>query len=238
MIPPPALPGVLARLAPVLDHYGYGAIAGLVTLEDFGVPVPGETVLIVGAIYAGAGRLNIVVVAVAGFVAAVVGDNIGYLIGRAGGRRLADRFGRYVLLTPERIDKAEGFFTRYGGWVVIIARFVEGLRQANGIIAGITKMRWLTFLGFNALGAALWVGLWVSVGGLAGAHIRTLYPLVVRYEAYLGIVIGLLIVAVIIRALLRRRRRGDGSGSGRRSGEARRSADAADERRHGQGSQP
>ncbi|HVV12069.1 DedA family protein [Amycolatopsis sp.] len=203
---PPMLPGVLADLAPILDHYGYAAIAGLITLEDFGVPVPGETVLIVGAIYAGAGRLDLVMVALLGFLGAVVGDNIGYLIGRVGGRRLVEKFGRYILLTPERIGTAEQLFTLYGGGIIIVARFVEGLRQTNGIIAGLTGMGWAKFVAYNALGAALWVGLWVCLGDLAGAHINTIYPLAVRYQTYLGIAVGVLIVALIIRALVRRYR--------------------------------
>ncbi|HJP78244.1 MAG TPA: DedA family protein [Pseudonocardiaceae bacterium] len=203
---PPVLPGALADLAPILDHYGYAAIAGLVTLEDFGVPAPGETVLIVGPIYAATGRLNLILVALLGFLGAVVGDNIGYLIGRVGGR-LVEKFGRYILLTAQRIDAAERFFTRYGGGIIIVARFVEGLRQANGIIAGLTGMRWRRFVAYNALGAALWVGLWVCLGDVAGPHINTIYPLAVRYQTYVGIAVGVLIVALIIRALVRRDRR-------------------------------
>ncbi|TNC20087.1 DedA family protein [Amycolatopsis alkalitolerans] len=203
---PPVLPGVLADLAPILDHYGYAAIIGLITLEDFGVPAPGETVLIVGAIYAGAGRMNLVLVALLGFAGAVLGDNIGYLVGRLGGRRLVEKFGRYVLLTPERLDKAESFFARYGGGIIVVARFVEGLRQANGIIAGLTGMHWLRFLAYNALGAALWVGTWVTLGDLAGTHIDTIYPLAARYQTYLAIAVGVLILAVIVRAVLRRKR--------------------------------
>lgn len=203
---PPRLPGALAALAPILDHYGYVAIAGLLLLEDFGVPAPGETVLIVGAIYAGAGRLDVVPVALVAFAGAVAGDNIGYLIGRLGGRRLVERFGRYVLLTPERIDKAEGFFTRYGGGIVVVARFVEGLRQVNGIIAGVTRMPWRRFLAYNALGAALWVGTWVTLGELAGAHIGTIYPLAVRYQTYLLIALGVVALALVVRAVLRHRR--------------------------------
>lgn len=203
--PPPALPGVLAYLAPTLDRYGYTAIAGLIMLEDFGIPVPGETILVLGAIYAGAGRLNIILVALLGFVGAVAGDNIGYLIGRFGGRRLVEKFGRYVLLTPERIGKAESFFTRYGGGIIVVARFIEGLRQANGIIAGLTGMPWARFLTYNALGAALWVGIWVTLGVMAGEHIDTLYPLVLRYETYLTIAVGIGILALIACAVLRRR---------------------------------
>src|SRR5262249_12057089 len=160
----PVLPGFLGVLAPVLNRYGYLAVGGLVLVEDFGVPAPGETVLIAAAIYAGAGQLNAVAVGVIGFVAAVLGDNIGFAIGHFGGRPLAERVGKYVFLTPARLDRAERFFNRHGGKVVVVARFVEGLRQANGIIAGISGMHWRKFLGFNALGAALWVGLWVSLG--------------------------------------------------------------------------
>jgi len=104
----PPLPGVLAALAPLLDQYGYLAIGGLVLLEDFGIPVPGETVLIAGAVYAGAGRLNIVAVGLIALAAAIIGDNVGYLIGRLGGRALVLRYGRYVLLTGHRLDRSYG----------------------------------------------------------------------------------------------------------------------------------
>jgi membrane protein DedA with SNARE-associated domain len=201
----PPLPGVLGSLAPLLDHWGYLAIGGLVLLEDFGIPVPGETVLIAGAVYAGAGRLNVVAVGVIALAAAILGDNIGYLIGRLGGRALVLRYGRYVLLTAERLDKAEAFFTRHGGKVVTIARFLEVLRQANGIIAGITGMPWRRFLAFNALGAALWVALWVSLGDLAGQHIGTIYAQVTRYSLYVLIAAGAAVLALIGRHLARRR---------------------------------
>src|SRR6266496_661303 len=104
---PPALPGFLNALAPTLQHYGLWAIGLLITLEDFGIPVPGETILLAGSIYAGAGRLKIVAVGLVGFVAAIIGDNIGFAIGHFGGRRLALRWGKYVFLTEERLDKAE-----------------------------------------------------------------------------------------------------------------------------------
>jgi hypothetical protein len=101
-------------------------------------------------------------------------------------------------LTPRRLDTAESFFTRHGGKVVTIARFVEGLRQTNGIIAGITGMAWRRFLAFNALGAALWVGL----GDLAGNHITAIYDTAHRYELYLLIAVAVLLAAVIARQLL------------------------------------
>ena len=204
---PPPLPGFLNALAPTLQHYGLWAIGLLIMLEDFGVPAPGETILIAGAIYAGAGRLNIVAVGVVGFIAAIIGDNIGFAIGHFGGRALALRWGKYVFLTAERLDKAERFFDRRGAIVITFARFVEGLRQANGIIAGITGMHWLRFLIFNAIGAALWVGTWVSIGYFAGSHIGTIYHYVNLYSYYVLIALAVVILGYVIWHLRRRRRR-------------------------------
>jgi len=202
----PPLPSPLADLAPILDSYGYWAVGALVFLEDFGVPVPGETLLIAAALYAGAGRLNIVAVCAIAMVAAVAGDNVGYLIGRTGGRGFVHRWGRYVLLTPARFARAEDFFARNGGKVVTVARFIEGLRQVNGIIAGTTGMPWRRFLVFNTLGAVLWVGLWATLGDLAGTHITALYIQIARYQTYLLIALAVLAAALLARHLLRRRR--------------------------------
>ena len=202
----PALPGFLNSLAGPLNHYGLWAVLLFVLIEDFGIPVPGETILIAASVYAGAGRINVVAVALVGFIAAVTGDNIGFAIGHFGGRALALRWGRYIFLTEERLDKAAGFFDRHGAWIITVARFVEGLRQANGIVAGISGMHWRRFLVFNALGAALWVGTWVSVGYLAGSHIDSIYSYITRYSYYALIVAGLVVVALIARHLLRRRR--------------------------------
>jgi membrane protein DedA with SNARE-associated domain len=145
---------------PYLNHYGYWAVFGAILLEDFGLPVPGETMLIASALLASQGHMHIVPLLLIACVAAVTGDNIGYAIGRFGGRRLVLRYGRYVLITEERLQKAEGFFRRYGGVVVAVARFLAGLRQLNGIVAGTVKMRWRRFLVYNMLGAALWVAFW------------------------------------------------------------------------------
>jgi membrane protein DedA with SNARE-associated domain len=201
------LPGIFATLAPVLDRYGYLAVGGFVLLEDFGVPAPGETILIAAAVYAGAGKLSIGLVVLIAWVAAVLGDNIGYAIGAFGGRRLLVKYGRYVLITEERLDKADSFFERHGGKVVVIARFIEGLRQLNGIVAGASSMTWRRFVVFNALGAALWVGTWSAVGYLAGSHITAIYEQVSRYSLYVAIGLAALLLALIARAVLRRRAR-------------------------------
>ncbi len=200
---PQHLPGVLHSLEPALDEYGYLAVFAFVLLEDFGVPVPGETILILGAVYAGTGRLNVVLVGVIGLLAAVLGDNIGFLIGHRGGRPLIERYGRYLLITPERLERATGFFERHGGKVVVLARFIEGLRQANGIIAGITGMHWARFLLFNAIGAALWVAVWTSIGYVSGSNITSIYDTATSYSTYLAIAVGALVLLNFARLLLR-----------------------------------
>ncbi|MFD9096710.1 DedA family protein [Streptomyces collinus] len=202
----PPLPGPLAHLAPLLDHYGYWAVGAVILVEDFGVPAPGETILLAAGVFAGAGRLDIYAVAAVAFAAAVLGDNIGYLIGRSGGRAFVHRWGRYVFLTPKRFQAAEEFFGRHGGKIVTVARFVEGLRQANGIIAGTSGMRWRRFLLFNALGAALWVGLWATLSYLVGDHITTVYDEIGRYQVYVLVALGVLLAAFVTRHVVRRRR--------------------------------
>ena len=114
-----------------------------------------------------------------------------------------ERWGRYVLLTPARLDKAAGFFNRHGGKVIVIARFVEGLRQANGIIAGISGMHWARFIPFNAVGAALWVATWVSVGYFSGNHIDSIYNTAASYQAYFGIAVALVLLALVGRRVWR-----------------------------------
>jgi membrane protein DedA with SNARE-associated domain len=197
------LPGVFHHFEGWLHDWGYFAVAGFVFFEDFGVPLPGETMLVAAALYAGAGHINIFVVGVIAFLAAVAGDNVGYAIGRFGGHGLVERYGKYVLLTGDRLERAEAFFERYGGRVVTVARFVSGLRQLNGIIAGTMEMHWLRFLAFNALGAALWVAAWTSLGYVAGDHVETL----VHYYAYVAVGLAVVVIAVVAWHLHRRRAR-------------------------------
>jgi membrane protein DedA with SNARE-associated domain len=185
------LPGVFHQFEGTLHDWGYLAVGGLLFVEDFGVPLPGETMLIAASLYAGAGHLNIFGVAVVAFAAAVLGDNLGYLIGRWGGRRFVERFGRYVLLTPHRLDRGQKWFDDHGGKIVVAARFVEGLRQLNGIIAGTIEMHWAKFVACNALGAALWVAYWTSAGYFAGDHVETIS----HYFTYVAIAAVVLVVA-------------------------------------------
>jgi membrane protein DedA with SNARE-associated domain len=200
------LPGVFHQLEGTLHDWGYLAVASFIFLEDFGVPLPGETILLAASLYAGAGHLDIWLVGVIAFTAAVLGDNVGYLIGRTGGRRVLDRYGKYVLLTAARVDRAERWFAARGGRIVVVARFVEGLRQANGLIAGAINMHWLKFVACNALGAALWVGVWTSLGYLAGDHVET----IAKGVTYVAAVAALAVIAFVFVHVRRRRRRAAG----------------------------
>ena len=216
---PAPLPGFLNSLTGPLDHYGYWAIALLLLLENIGVPVvPGELAMIGGAIFAGTGRagLNVVAVGVVAFAASVAGAEIGYLIGRFAGRELILHYGKYVLIKPHHLDRAEAIVDRYGGLVVVIARFIVGLREANGIIAGITEMRWLTFTIYNVIGACAWVASWVTIGDMAGDHINTIYTDVNRFALYLFIALAVVVAAYVTWRVLRRRRGPGRRGPGRR----------------------
>ena len=166
----------------IIEHYGVLAVFLLVMLEDFGMPAPGETALIAASVAAAAGKLNIWAVVTAGIAGAIVGDNIGYAIGHFGGRKLVTRFGSRFGLTEERYSKAETTFCRYGDGIVVGARFVELLRQLNGVIAGTLGMHWAKFLAYNALGAVLWVGVWSSVGYFAGANRRVIEAWFLRFS--------------------------------------------------------
>ncbi len=184
-----------------ISHYGYAGVFLLIMLEDFGVPVPGETALIVAAGAAATGRLSIWGVVAAAVLGAIVGDNIGYAIGHFAGRRLVVRVGSKIGITKQRYEYAEGFFTRFGDGIIVGARFVEILRQLNGIVAGTLEMHWARFLAFNSLGATLWVGVWGAVGYFAGAHIDQIQVFVQRFT---WLALLLLAAAIIVGVVVHR----------------------------------
>src|SRR2546428_7963475 len=140
-------------LTGLLAHYGYLAVVVLIALESMGIPLPGETMLITAAIYAGSThRLNIGLVILAAAAGAILGDNVGYFIGREGGFRLLRRYGHRLRITEARLRLGEYLFRRYGGRVVFFGRFVAILRALAALLAGVNHMPWPRFLTFNAAG--------------------------------------------------------------------------------------
>ncbi len=172
--PAPRREQYVTTIVNILESYGYLGLALALFFEDFGFPLPGETMLIAMGVVASSGRANIFLVAGIAFVVAVAGDNVGYVLGRYGGRAFVRRFGcrlhfrSHYFLPPSRFENIETSFGRYGVWIIVVARFVDVLRQANGIVAGTLETPWRTFLLFNAVGAALWVSVWSGISYSAG----------------------------------------------------------------------
>ncbi|HUZ10574.1 MAG TPA: DedA family protein [Acidimicrobiales bacterium] len=194
-------------LAVTIDHllqtYGYLAVFLAVAAESFGVPLPGETILIAAALYAGhSHRLDIVWVVVVASAAAIIGDNIGYLVGRVGGYRLLRRYGRYVRMDEAKIKVGRYLFHRHGGKVVLFGRFVSVLRTYAAFLAGTNKMYWRRFLVFNAVGGILWATLFGVGAYVLGDAIHRVGTIV----TYVGIALASL--AVVAGIILFRRRMG------------------------------
>ena len=138
---------------------------------------------------------------------AVAGDNIGYLIGRRLGRALVLRYGARIGINADRLGRVETFFKRYGPVTVAFARFVNVLRQLNGIVAGLLKMEWRRFLVFNALGGALWVAAWTLTGFYLGGHVSDIKAMAHDLE-HAGAIAGLCVVFAVLLYVFRRWRRG------------------------------
>jgi membrane protein DedA with SNARE-associated domain len=140
-----------------LQEYGYWGVALSVALESMGVPVPGETALVAAALYAGKTQaLNIWVLIAFASAGAILGDNIGYWIGREIGFRVLLRYGGYIGLTESRIKLGEYLFQRHGGKIVFFGRFIALLRSLAALLAGLNQMSWPRFFAFNAAGGILW----------------------------------------------------------------------------------
>lgn len=187
----------MPHLHDFLHDYGYATLFCVVLVESFGIPAPGQTLLIATAILAAQGKLNIVAVVALAFSAAVIGDSAGYWIGKNGGRRLILRFGRYIRVGEPEVRHMEASFAKYGGWFVAFARFFEVLRQLNGVVAGTAEMPFRKFLLFNAAGAAMWVSLWGLGSWRLGRHIQD-------YENFIeeAGIIFLLVLLVFLLGLL------------------------------------
>ena len=181
----------IETVQPLLDRYGYPVVFVAVLVEGFGLVAPGQTLLMAAAYTSARGGLNLILVLLAAFTAAVLGNSLGYLLGVKGGRPLLHK----LWVNEERLQRLEGYFKRYGKGIVVVARFFDGLRQLNGIVAGLLHMPWKSFTISNILGAALWTGVWglgtyILEKEIAKVHlpIRLVEP-IIAILVFLGVLI-------------------------------------------------
>jgi membrane protein DedA with SNARE-associated domain len=195
---------VTATIAQLVATYGYWAVFLAVGLESIGVPMPGETTLIAAALFAGAThRLSLVYLVVVASVAAIAGDNLGYLIGRHGGYRLLRRYGHRVHVDEAKLKVGRYLFDRHGGGVVFFGRFVTVLRTYAAFLAGTNMMSWRRFLLYNAAGGILWAVLVGAGAYLLGAAVHQVSTVV----TVAGGVLVVVVVVVLIFYLRRHMRR-------------------------------
>jgi membrane protein DedA with SNARE-associated domain len=189
-----------AELRHLLSVYGYWAVMAFVGIESIGIPLPGETMLIAAAIYAGAShQLAIEVVIGAAIAGAVMGDNIGFGIGYFGGYRLLLRYGRYIGLHQRRVKLARYIFLEHGPKVVFLGRFVSVLRTYAAFLAGTARMPWWRFLVFNAAGGITWA----LAYGLGAFFLGQQLSRVSRPFSFVAA--GLAVVAIVVLMVFLRR---------------------------------
>ena len=185
-------------LGHLIEHWGHLAILVFVILGNLGVPVPEESILVLAGYLVWQGDLRLPLVLLVGILSAIAGDNLGYWIGRRYGQEAIARYGRWVLLTPARLDATRRFVTRYGAFGVFAARFIAGLRFMAGPVAGSTGLPPLAFVAANALGAVVYVPTMVAAGyGVAyglGDYLQ-------RFERIVGKVEHVVLIGAIIGTL-------------------------------------
>jgi membrane protein DedA with SNARE-associated domain len=190
------------ELGPHLQHllatYGYFAVLAVVGMESLGVPIPGETALVAGAILAGEGKLNIYGVVAAATAGAIIGGACGYWIGRKFGFPIAYRYGRYVSLNEKRLKLGQYLFLKHGGKIVFFGRFVALLRTFAAFLAGVNRYDWERFSAFNAAGAILWAALFGAGGYLLGRAFEH-YARPVAVAVLITAVVGAVFAARFIR---------------------------------------
>jgi membrane protein DedA with SNARE-associated domain len=180
-----------------LAEYGYWTVAIALLLENAGLPVPGETILLTASFLAfSEHRLHLPSIIAVGVLAATIGDNIGFLIGHFGGRPLLTKYGKYIFIRPQTIEDGEKLFARYGAGVVFVARFIAGLRVIAGPLAGVLRLHWRKFALFNFLGALLWVSVISGVGYLFGRHWEKLVEIMKNVNVIVFVAAGI-VVAIL-----------------------------------------
>ena len=178
-----------------IADYGYWAVALALLCENAGIPVPGETTLLLASFLAYSEHtLDLGWIIVVATCAATLGDNLGYALGHYGGRPLLERYRHIFRISDSSLERGERLFARYGAFTVFFARFIFGLRVFAGPLAGVLRMPWKAFAVFNFLGAAVWVTVIATVGYFFGKHWDALEQAMGRVNLGVGAVVLVLIL--------------------------------------------
>jgi membrane protein DedA with SNARE-associated domain len=187
------------------QHHGYLTVAGALLLENAGVPVPGESILLFASFLAfSEHELRLGWIIVVATVACTLGDNIGYAIGHHGGRPLLERWKHLFHVKQSHLERGERLFARFGPAAIFFARFLFGMRIIAGPLAGVLRMPWKEFALFNLLGAATWVTVISSAGYLFGQHWQALIRVLKEVDLGIFIVLALLVFGIWWRRKVRR----------------------------------
>lgn len=188
-------------------QHGYLTVGLALLLENAGVPVPGETILLFASFLAQREHhLHLGWIIAVATVACAVGDNIGYLIGLYGGRLLLERWRQFFHVSQQHIERGERLFARFGPVTIFFARFVFGMRVIAGPMAGVLRMPWKSFVIYNALGAVTWVTVITTVGYLFGQHWHALLRAMRNFNLAFLAVLAAIAVAMWLRYRARRQR--------------------------------
>jgi membrane protein DedA with SNARE-associated domain len=196
-----------------IHAHGPVAVGAVIFFESFGAPLPGESILILSGVLAAKGEVSLPAILIFAGLGAICGDSVGYWIGRTFGRAVLVRHGSRFGLTQERFQKVEDVFARWGPAAVAFARFVNVLRQLNGLVAGTAGMAWPRFLMFNVIGALLWVLTWGLGAYYFSDHVSSLSALMRHLGA--GGIAAIVVAAVIVVALVLVLARRTGGASGK-----------------------
>jgi len=145
-----------SKMQSILEHYGYAIIMAAVLVEGMGIPAPGQSLFLAGALEASQGQIDLLWLLFFVTASATIGNTIGYVIGRCFGSAAL----RKLRLDPMRQERLENTFHRWGGIIIVLGRFLDGFRQLNGIMAGVMRMPWWRFSVYNTIGAVLWTCFW------------------------------------------------------------------------------
>lgn len=195
---------ILDTLSKLFISYGYWTVFIGVMLENAGLPIPGETILLAAGFFAASGQFTLPLVMLVAATGAVIGDNIGFAIGHHYGRGFLLRYGKYVFLTPRRFVHINNFFEKHGEKTILVARFITGLRVFAAILAGASEMRWRVFVIYNIAGAIMWAVVITLLGYLFGNS----WPLLERWVGRSGVFMllaGIVIAVVLWRVHVHRK---------------------------------